>query len=284
MFQFGEFYPCSILPEAFDGQPLLVAITGSKLLSSENNEHFLFEPEQLPVCEGLSRHLLGVYNQRPCYAVDVGGVANIPNGTEWREPGGLEWRELRSLLGLVDELHFNLAGRAIQIIQWDREHHYCGCCGRPTVVNEDDRSRACNHCDQVFYPRISPCVIVVVTKGDHCLLASNVAWEGRFYSALAGFIEPGETAESALHREVMEEVCIEVENLRYFGSQPWPFPGQLMIGFHATYKSGDIQVDNNEIMAADWWHYDDLPPCPETSTLSGQLIQSFVDSCREEGR
>jgi len=80
----------------------------------------------------------------------------------------------------------------------------------------------------------------------------------------------------------MEEVGIEVENLRYFGSQPWPFPGQLMIGFHATYKAGDIQVDNNEIMAADWWHYDDLPPCPETSTLSGQLIQSFVDTCREK--
>ena len=274
MFQFGEFYPCSIFPEGLDTKPLFVAIAERKLLCRVNDENFLFELEQCSNFEGRPRYLLGIYNQRPCYAVDVDGDTSISNDTEWRE--------LRSLLGFVDELHFNLAGRAIQIIEWDRQHHYCGRCGRSTAVNEDDHSRICHHCDQAFYPRISPCVIVVVTKGDYCLLACNVAWEGKFYSALAGFIEPGETAESALHREVMEEVGIEVENLRYFGSQPWPFPGQLMLGFHATYKAGDIQVDNKEIMAADWWHYDDLPPCPIASTLSGQLIQSFVDSCREK--
>ncbi len=275
MFEINEFYPCSALPEGKDNShPLFIVVAHRKLLCRNNSRTFLFEPDQLPEKAESSRYLLGIYNGRACYAIEINDTIIIPDH--------LDWHELRSLLSSVDDLHFNLAGRAVQIIQWEREHQYCGCCGRLTSINEDDRSRICNECNLACYPRISPCVIVVITKGEHCLLASNARWEGGYYSALAGFVEPGETVESALHREVMEEVGLEVDNLQYFGSQPWPFPGQLMLGFHATYKSGDIQVDNDEITAADWWRYDDLPPCPGPGTLSGRLIQSFVERHRHD--
>ena len=270
----NDFYPCSSLPEGPLLEPLLIAVAEMKLLCFEGTQRFLFESMQLPVDKCVHHHLLGLYNQRPCYVVDIGVLSRIPNDAQWRE--------VRSLLGHVDDFHFNLAGRATQIIQWDRDHRFCGCCGSPTTLTDGDRSRFCHNCNQLFYPRISPCAIVVITRGEHCLLASNAAWEGKFYSALAGFVEPGETVELALQREVMEEVGIEVDNLRYFGSQPWPFPGQLMLGFHATYKGGDIEVDGKEIAEADWWHYDNLPPCPNPRTLSGKLIQHFVDSCREK--
>ena len=273
MSDINEFYPCSMLPSGFEGGgSLFIVVAQTKLLCIKGSQTFLLERWQFSGVAACQQYLLGVYDGRPCYAVEL-----IP--TE-QAPDGSEWVELRALLDLVSDVNFNLAGRAVQVVQWEREHQYCGCCGRPTAVNVEDRSRICNNCDKAFYPRISPCVIVVITKGRYCLLASNAKWGGRYYSALAGFVEPGETVESALHREVMEEVGIEVDNLKYFGSQPWPFPGQLMLGFHATYKAGDIQVDNNEIIAADWWHYDDLPACPGPNTLSGQLIRTFVSQCK----
>ena len=283
----GDFYPCSTLPEGsalvdvLSGQePLYIAVAGQQLLTRQNSQKFLFEAAELSIAEGLAEkhsphYLLGLYQHRPCYVLDY---SDEPHALK-----GFEWRRLRSFLDSVDDLHFNLAGRACQVVNWDREHRFCGTCGSRTSISEVDHARVCNPCDRQFYPRISPCVIVVVTKDEHCLLARNSAWEKRYFSALAGFIEPGETVELALHREIKEEVGIEVENLQYFSSQPWPFPGQLMLGFHATYKAGDIQVDNQEIVEADWWHYTDLPPCPAPQTLSGRLIEHFVRQCRQRG-
>lgn len=186
-----------------------------------------------------------------------------------------EWRPLRSFLAQDDEL-FDLAGRACQLVRWGIEHRFCGQCGSPMTSDDGEHTRFCQACNHHFYPKISPCIIVVVTKGDYCLLARNAKWKRDYYSAVAGFIEPGERAEDCLHREVREEVGIEVENLQYFSSQPWPFPGQLMLGFHARHLSGEIVVDQQEIIEADWYHYQHLPPCPDTNTLSGRLIQHFV--------
>ncbi len=268
--QVAIFQPCASLPFGDIGEPLFVAVNGQQLLCSLDGQRIFFSRRELESFVN-PPHLLGLFNGQPCYAV---------HQPEDNVPSGLVWNRLRSLLGTVDESIFNLAGRACQVVQWDCQHRYCGRCGRPTELSEGDRSRRCDHCQELFYPRLSPCVIAIVTRGDHCLLASSARWQGTFYSALAGFIEPGETAEEALHREVMEEVGIRVTNLQYFSSQPWPFPGQLMIGFHADYLSGEIQADGEEILTADWYHYMQLPPHPDEQTLSGRLIQHFVKSCQ----
>lgn len=267
-----HFVPCSSLPEGIHNPPLLIAVNGQQVACATGSSGDVFFSEFLAPSLNGTKHLLGVFDGQPCYAVDA-STAELPSG--------MSFVALRSLLGDLNETRFQLAGRACQIVQWDKQHRYCGRCGRVTTVIPEDRSRACDSCEERFYPRLSPCVIVVIRRGEYCLLASSARWEGRYYSALAGFIEPGETVEQALHREVMEEVGIRVSNLTYFASQPWPFPGQLMLGFHADYLSGDIQVDGEEIVAADWWHYRDLPPHPDENTLSGQLIRHFVATCRE---
>ena len=272
-----------------------MVVSQQQLLCQKGSQQIIYELGQLPfklalaerAPEALSvdfqpRYLLGLYNQRPCYAVSLPINSPCIDSTvhiDSLAPKDFEWRTLRSFLSHVDDLHFDLAGRACQIVSWDREHRFCGCCGQQTAVSQTDYARTCHNCERQFYPRISPCVIVVISRDDHCLLARNASWEKNYFSALSGFIEPGETVEQALHREVKEEVGIEVKNLQYFSSQPWPFPGQLMLGFHAVYQSGEIQVDEKEIAEADWWHYQNLPPCPGTHTLSGRLIEHFVNQC-----
>ena len=137
-------------------------------------------------------------------------------------------------------------------------------------------------CGNLVYPRISPCVIVLVTKGEELLLAHNKNFPGNFYSTLAGFIEPGESAEDSLKREVLEEVNIRIKNLTYFGSQSWPFPSQLMLGFHAEYETGEVKPDGVEIDKADWFNYKKLPQVPPANiSISGQLIESYVRKLKE---
>lgn len=270
-----HFEPCISIPEDNCRQPFYLVVNGQQLLCrAGQNPGILFDGAEINASD-CPVHLLGLFQRCPCYLVDMTNTRIQPVATEWRD--------LRALLQVLPREMFDLAGRACQVAQWDRQHRYCGFCGTRTVVSPGDRSRRCNDCYASFYPRISPCVMVLVTRGDHCLLARSARHKGKFYSALAGFIEPGESAEQTLHREVMEEVSIRVDNLRYFGSQSWPFPGQLMIGFHADYHSGDMQVDGVEIIEADWWRFDRLPPCPDSRTLSGQLIRHFVDSCRGTG-
>jgi len=270
-----------------------VVVSRQQLLCRKGSQQIIYETSQLSfdlvldekvpegsslevlIVDGQTKHLLGLYNHRPCYAI------SIPRGSS--APKDFEWRTLRSFLSYVDDLHFDLAGRACQIVSWDREHRFCGYCGQQTKASQTDYARTCRNCERQFYPRISPCVIVVIGREDHCLLARNISWEKNYFSALSGFIEAGETVEQALHREVKEEVGIEIKNLKYFSSQPWPFPGQLMLGFHAVYQSGEIQVDKREIAEADWWHYQNLPPCPGIHTLSGRLIEHFVNQCTAQG-
>lgn len=138
----------------------------------------------------------------------------------------------------------------------------------------------CDSCRIINYPRIAPCVIVLVTRGEELLLARNANFPQPMYSTLAGFIEAGETAEATLAREVREEVGVEITNLRYFRSQSWPFPNQLMLGFFADYASGEIVCDGSEIADAGWFHYSDLPMTPPVASISGQLIQHYVASLK----
>ena len=215
-------------------------------------------------------HFLGTLDELPCFALP------LPEGPV---PGGFETRPLRPLFGRLPERLWTVAGRAVQILEWDRTHRYCGACATPTVGVPGERARRCPTCDLTFYPRLSPAIIVLVRRGDEALLGQGNRFPGAFYSTLAGFVEPGETLEEALVREVREEVGVEVKDLRYFGSQPWPFPHSLMIGFHATYVSGELRPDPAELVDAKWFRYDALPRIPPRPSIARQLIDAWIADC-----
>lgn len=185
---------------------------------------------------------------------------------------------LFALIGRIAGEKFDIIGRAYQLLCWDRDHRHCGRCGGGTSLADKGQSRACEPCGLNFYPRLSPCVIVLVTRDEKLLLAAGVGSNRRFYSCIAGFVEPGETCEQAVYREVMEEVGVEVEEIEYHGSQPWPFPGQLMLGFTAKWRNGDITIDPEEIDDAIWCTAGKLPPVPPPSSIAGQLITGFLKS------
>lgn len=195
-----------------------------------------------------------------------------------------ELNSLRSVLFFTDQEKFLLAGRASQLIDWYRNHRYCGTCGTPTIHHENERTLVCDSCSLHFFPRISPCAIMLVTKGDKMLLARSARYKADFYSCLAGFIEIGETPEETVHREVLEEVNLRVKNVRYISSQSWPFPSQLMLGFLAEYESGEIVPEPSEIADAKWFDIDSLPNVPsEKISVAGKLIRTFIEEI-EKGR
>lgn len=198
-------------------------------------------------------------------------------------PGGYEAVSLRSLLGWVDESLFAAWGRASHLLHWQQSNRYCGHCGTATIIHNTDPARICPQCSKLYYPAISPCIIVLIHRDDEVLLARSPRFRGKMFSTLAGFVEPGESAEQALHREIYEEVRIKVKNVRYFSSQPWPFPGQLMLGFFAEYKEGIITIDGEEIAAAHWFRCDDLPEIPVSETIAGQLIRHYVQTRKVVG-
>jgi NAD+ diphosphatase len=187
---------------------------------------------------------------------------------------------LRSLLTNLNPDHFALAARALQLLYWQNSHKFCGCCGALTRIASSERAWQCTVCETLFYPRISPCVIGIIVHKDQCLLARNARFAEGLYSTIAGFIEPGESAEAALRREIKEEVGVDVGELEYIASQPWPFPSQLMLGFVAHYVAGDINVDGVEIVEARWFHADALPQIPPPQTISGMLIRTFLKRVR----
>ncbi len=185
---------------------------------------------------------------------------------------------LRSLLSLDDNSGFAVAGRASQLLDWYNSHRYCGVCGEPTVHHPSERAVVCETCQKHYFPRINPCVIVLVARGRQLLLARSSRFKSGFFSCLAGFMEIGETPEETVIREVKEEVDIDVENIRYIKSQSWPFPSQLMLGFIADYKQGEIDPAPEEIAEAHWYDVDKLPNVPSASiSVAGELIEHFVN-------
>ena len=166
-----------------------------------------------------------------------------------------------------------LAGRAAQVLEWERMHRFCGACGTPTVPLLAERARRCPSCGHQVYPRINPAMMALVWRGQEILLARSPGFTSGYYSALAGFVEAGETLEECVHREVREEVGVTVGQLSYYGSQSWPFPHSLMVAFRAEWTGGDIVPQEGEIEAAAWFHIDDLPPIPPRFSISGHLIR-----------
>jgi NAD+ diphosphatase len=190
---------------------------------------------------------------------------------------GLVFRKLRSLFGAMDEALLSIAGRAFQISNWARTHRFCGTCGTATVHVTGERCVKCPACGFIAYPRISPAMMVLIKRGDSILLARHSASPAPFFTALAGFLEAGESIEDAIHREVHEEVGLKVRNITYFGSQPWPFPHSLMIAYTAEYESGTITVDATEIAEARWFGPGDvLPKIPFGVSIASDLIRAHL--------
>lgn len=192
-------------------------------------------------------------------------------------PTGWELAGLRSIYGAVDDQLFALAGRAVQLLDWRRTHLFCGRCGSPTELMDGDRSTRCPNCGLHNYPRLSPAVIMTVERGDSILLAHGVNFQDKVYSCVAGFVEPGESLEEAVAREVLEETGIVVTNVRYFGSQPWPFPNSLMIGFNAQYARGEIVLEDAEIGDAKWFTADAMPLLPGKISIARRLIDDWLE-------
>lgn len=194
------------------------------------------------------------------------------------EVDGLRAVGLRTLFGVWDDALLERAFLASQLAHFDSTTRFCGKCGEPTrwkADHGDAHVKVCPRCEREIYPSIAPCAIVCVADGDRVLLTRKSIFPGGFYGLVAGFLEPAETLEQCAAREVMEETGVRVRDVRYFGSQPWPFPSQLMVGFDATYDGGDVVVDTTELEDARWFHRDSLPKLPPPQSIARRLIEAW---------
>lgn len=182
---------------------------------------------------------------------------------------------LRDFYKLVPEDIYLLSSRALQVINWDKNHTYCGRCGTKTMIKEDEMAKVCPNCGFMSFTRLSPAIIVAITKKDMLLMANHTRSPKDKYSLIAGFVEAGETIEETVHREVFEEVGLKIKNIKYFASQSWPFPHSLMLGFTAEYESGEINIDEFEIRDAKWFKKEDILPLDSNISIASSLINWF---------
>ncbi|MDD0977627.1 NAD(+) diphosphatase [Pseudomonas fontis] len=215
----------------------------------------------------LFEHGIGHYDGQPVFLLELRAPQSVP---------GCSWRGLRQFMLEGDFDTYKILGYAAQIATWAREHRFCGSCGQAMEQIHWERAMYCAPCELRSYPRISPSMIVLISRGDEILLARSPRFVAGVYSTLAGFAEPGESAEDCLVREVREEVAIEVSNIQYVGSQCWPFPHSMMLGFHAEYAGGEIVMQPDEIEDAQWFRIDALPPLPAGRSIARYLIDLYV--------
>jgi NAD+ diphosphatase len=218
-----------------------------------------------PPDDAVVHHFLGTLDGVACWAADVDGAGGDPG-----------FQPLMALAARLDESEWSVAGRAVQLAEWDRTHRFCGRCATPTEPAPGERARRCPACGLLAFPRLAPAAIVLVERDGTALLARNRTFPIPMYSTIAGFVEPGETLEGTVMREVYEEVGVMVGDVRYAGSQPWPFPHSLMIGFYAQWADGEIACDGVEIVDANWYAPDDLPPIPPPLSIARRLIDGWL--------
>jgi NAD+ diphosphatase len=271
------FVPAVLQPAVLSDRPLWFVVQGSGIvIRADGNAVALPATAELALW-GLDQrqaHYLGRIAERDCLALEAGPV-------QLAAPWAIEG--LRALHDRLDEVVFGVAGRAVQIVHFALVHRFCGRCGTATARDLSERCMRCPRCELTVYPRVSPAIIVLVRRGAEALLAHSGRFATGFYSTLAGFVEPGESLEETLRREVREEVGVEITNIRYFGSQPWPFPHSLMVGFVADHAGGDIVVDGEEIKDARWFRADALPPIPPRLSIARKLIDAWVSEVTTGG-
>lgn len=252
----------AILPVSTEGA-LWALIQGDKILLKDTSLTLPFSSDDVPLQRSL---YMGTFEEHPLFTGEVADGVQVPKG--W------SLHPLRLLHGLLSDAQLAIAGRALQLLNWDKIHRYCGLCASPTKPKENERCRVCLSCGHLFYPKISPVIMALVKKGKKVLLARSAHFPGKFYSVLAGFVGPGETLEQCLEREVKEEVGIRVKNIRYFGSQSWPFSHSLLMGFSCEWGGGEIQIDPTEIESAGWFDLSSLPELPTHLSLARYLIDA----------
>ena len=266
----SEAFIPSVRPDGAIGRACWFAFHEGRMLVMQHGDTLA-----LPRCNELAE--LGLEPARTQYLGLLHGEAAFSAEiVAEHTPPGMVWQGLRALLGRFDELHVAVASRAAQIVEWDRTHQYCGRCGTPTVARADERARTCPSCRLSVYPRICPAIMVLITNGREILLARKPSFVRNRFSALAGFVEAGESLEQTVARETFEEVGVHVKNIRYFGSQSWPFPNSLMIAFTAEYAGGEVRPDGVEIEEARWFAPDELPNVPDGISISRWLIDAVT--------
>lgn len=212
---------------------------------------------------------LGIFNQINCHCAEIDASVHLQD-----DLNPIPLRKAFEVLGMD---WYVVTAKASSIINWDKNHQFCGRCGHGTIHKQGTFERICSNCGLPLYPRISPSIIVLIKNDDKILMSRSPHFAPGAYGLIAGFVEVGESIEDAAHREVKEEVGITIKNLSYFGSQSWPFPDSLMIGFTADYASGDLTIDYKELEAADWYRYDNLPGGPSSSiSIARKLIDHFI--------
>lgn len=268
------FVPALEAPAAPSASQLWFVVRGAALVARREGESLTLPSRDEVRDWGLDpghAHYLGRLDEQDCFALDLGAA---------EAPAPWALCSLRSLIAALDDARFGVAGRAVQIVQFAEAHRYCGRCGTPTVATAGERCLRCPACDHRAYPRVSPAIIVLVRRGRAALLAHASRFPEGLYSTLAGFVEPGESLEETLEREVLEEVGVRVKAVRYFGSQPWPFPHSLMVGFVAEHASGEIAVDGEEIVDARWFEPEALPLLPPRASIARRLIDAWLAETR----
>ena len=253
---------------------LFIIFRDRKVLYDLDQKTFLLNSSYLKF-EDYSFEIIGIGKEDDMniYSVDISGH-HFP----LKEQGYLSLveYEIRHLFPMLTSYDISVLGRANQLMHWIKSNKHCGYCGSINTFSESEEALFCKCNNIMVYPTISPCVLALIHKDNKILLARNALFPEGLFSALAGFIEVSETAEECVEREVFEEVSLKVKNVKYFGSQSWPFPSQLMLAYTCEYESGEINVDGKEIVEADWYDLDNLPNTPPNSTLSGTLINSYV--------
>jgi NAD+ diphosphatase len=255
-----------------------------KNTNSSNAYGFIFQNDRLIIqtandnpllfSHDLQEHFLryfeiGNFNTFTCYCAEL--------NSDFVLPQQLQSIPLRRAFEVLSLDWYGAAVKAYSVIHWDKNHQYCGACSHETIHNPGAFERQCPECGLIVYPRISPSVVVLIHKDENILMARSPHFPPGAYGLIAGFVEPGENLEEAVHREVLEETNIRIKNLRYFSSQPWPFPDSLMVGFIAEHASGKLKIDPKEIEAAGWYPYDNLPGRPSTRiSLSSKLLDYFI--------